>query len=122
MIIQSLLSQSYRYLQNNTITNTGEKLIIQTLHPHISCDDRPYIDGWRKGSWEGFSKEFVAPPPWYLRTPGSWAELYTNNGLQLTMLKEPTNPQTGEVASLLMVGSIAKWQAKPQGFGTAVIF
>jgi hypothetical protein len=38
------------------------------------------------------------------------------------MFKEPTNPQTGEIASLLMVGSIAKCKAKPQGFGTSVIF
>jgi 2-polyprenyl-3-methyl-5-hydroxy-6-metoxy-1,4-benzoquinol methylase len=32
------------------ILNTGGKLIVQTLHSHISCGDRPYINDWRKGS------------------------------------------------------------------------
>src|SRR4051794_5864649 len=31
-------------------------LIIQTLHPVIASGDSPYRDGWREGSWSGFSE------------------------------------------------------------------
>lgn len=89
------------------IINDGGHLIIQTLHPHISCGDSPYIDGWRKGSWSGFSKKFVDPAPWYFRTLESWLDLYINNGLKLVKIEEPTNSQTGKIVSLLMIGSLA---------------
>jgi 2-polyprenyl-3-methyl-5-hydroxy-6-metoxy-1,4-benzoquinol methylase len=84
---------------------SGGKLIIQTLHPHTSCGDAPYADGWREGTWEGFSKEFVDPSPWYFRTLETWSELYLINGLNIDMIKEPIDPHTGKAASLLMVGS-----------------
>ncbi len=87
--------------------NDGGHFIIQTLHPHVGCSDSPYIDGWRKGSWSGFSKEFVDPAPWYYRTMESWFELYINNGLNLIKIEEPINSQTGKVASLLMIGGVA---------------
>src|SRR4051812_29277257 len=36
----------------------GGALIIQTLHPVIGAGDFPYKDGWREGSWSGFSSAF----------------------------------------------------------------
>ena len=89
------------------ILNNGGYFVVQTLHPHVSCGDIPYIDGWREGSWDGFSKEFIDPAPWYFRTIESWYDLFISNGLKLDKVKEPINPQTGKVASLLMVGSVA---------------
>lgn len=88
------------------ILNDGGHFIIQTIHPHISCGHIPYENGWREGSWEGFSDEFVDPAPWYFRTLESWVELYVSSGFKLHIIKEPVNPKTGKVASLLMVGSI----------------
>jgi SAM-dependent methyltransferase len=41
--------------------------IIQTLHPVVACGERPYQDGWREGSWAGFSSDFTDPAPWYFR-------------------------------------------------------
>src|SRR5215207_9655061 len=46
----------------------GGALVIQTLHPLVACGDQPYMDGWRTGSWAGFSEDFSDPAPWYFRT------------------------------------------------------
>lgn len=81
--------------------------IIQTLHPNISCGEFPYVDGWREGSWAGFSNEFSDPAPWYFRTIESWFKLFHSSGLKLNEVKEPTNLTTGKVTSLVMVGSVA---------------
>jgi len=89
------------------ILNDNGKLIIQTLHPHVSCGDEAYNDGWRKGTWKGFSDEFVDPAPWYFRTLEAWLELFLCNGLTLNIVKESLNPQTGNVASLLIVGTLS---------------
>lgn len=89
------------------ILNDRGLFIIQTLHPHTCCGDIPYIDGWRKGSWSGFSDEFTDPAPWYYRTLESWFDLYISSGLKLSKIEEPINPQTGKAASLLVVGSMA---------------
>lgn len=90
-----------------SLLNDGGCLIIQTLHPNTSCGDLPYIDGWREGSWAGFSNEFSDPAPWYFRTIESWFKLFRTNGFMLNVVKEPINPQTGKVTSLIMVGSVA---------------
>jgi len=87
------------------ILNEGGRFVLQTLHPRASCGDVAYTDGWRKGSWDGFSDDFVDPAPWYFRTVESWTQLYADNGLTLDTVKEPVNPKTGKVASLLMMGS-----------------
>ena len=90
-----------------SILNDGGFFIVQTLHPSISCGDNPYIDGWREGSWAGFSKEFCDPAPWYFRTIESWCRLFRTNGFILDQVKEPINPKTGQATSLVMVGCVA---------------
>jgi 2-polyprenyl-3-methyl-5-hydroxy-6-metoxy-1,4-benzoquinol methylase len=90
-----------------SILNDDGYFIIQTLHPHTSCDELPYIDGWREGSWTGFCGEFCDPAPWYFRTIESWFNLFHNHGFTLNQINEPTNLKTGKAASLIMVGSVA---------------
>ena len=63
-----------------SLLNDGGAFIIQTLHPVSSCGDESYTDGWRAGSWAGFSPEFSDPAPWYFRTMESWEQLLTNSG------------------------------------------
>lgn len=75
--------------------------IIQTLHPAYAGE--PYCDGWREGSWAGFSSDFVEPPPWYFRTLSSWLSLFTDCGLHVKELIEPMNTNTGKPASLIFV-------------------
>jgi len=77
-------------------------LLIQTLHPVRASLDAPYMDGWREGSWSGFSADFTDPAPWYFRTIGSWVALLHANGWSLEGLREPLHPQTGQPASLLL--------------------
>ena len=55
-----------------SLLKSGGSLVIQTLHPVASCGDESYSDGWRAGSWAGFSEEFSDPAPWYFRTMESW--------------------------------------------------
>lgn len=84
----------------------GGRLIVQTLHPCNHCAEEVYADGWRTGSWDGFSEGFVDPAPWFFRTLESWVELFVSNGFVIDAIREPVNPDTGKAASLLIVGSI----------------
>jgi 2-polyprenyl-3-methyl-5-hydroxy-6-metoxy-1,4-benzoquinol methylase len=84
-----------------TLLKPDGALIVQTLHPLVSCGDLPYIDGWRAGSWAGFSAEFSDAPPWYFRTLGTWLELIRTSGLTLHALHEPVDPRTGRPASVV---------------------
>ena len=78
-------------------------LVVQTLHPLIACGDQPYVDGWRAGSWAGFSKDFVRPAPWYFRTMENWTRLFTANGWHLEELREPIHPRTRKPASIVFI-------------------
>lgn len=81
-------------------------LIVQTLHPLAACGEAPYADGWREGSWSGFSADFIDPPPWYFRTLESWVRLFSENGLRLLEVREPVHPETGKPVSLILIGEI----------------
>ncbi len=81
----------------------GGAFIVQTLHPIASCGDLPYEDGWRDGSWAGFSEEFTDPAPWYFRTLESWTRLIEGSGLRLIETREPINPRTGQPASVIFI-------------------
>ncbi len=87
-----------------SLLKQGGYFFIQTLHPHVSCGDKPYMDGWREGSWQGFNPDFVDPAPWYFRTLESWSNLFINSGFKLEKIQEAVNPKTGKALSLLIVG------------------
>lgn len=91
-----------------SLLNDGGSLILQTLHPMSSCGELPYTDGWREGSWAGFSSEFSDPAPWYFRTLASWFTLFSDNGFMLDGITEPVNPATGKAASLIITGHITR--------------
>jgi 2-polyprenyl-3-methyl-5-hydroxy-6-metoxy-1,4-benzoquinol methylase len=78
-------------------------LIVQTLHPLMACGDQPYVDGWRAGSWAGFSRAFRDPPPWYFRTLESWIALLAASGLVMRAMREPLNPRSGKPASVIFI-------------------
>ena len=86
------------------LTPTGA-FIVQTLHPLMACGDAPYRDGWRKGSWQGFSDAFCDPAPWYFRTLESWVQLHVDNGLRLLEVREPLHPITGRPASVIFIAA-----------------
>jgi hypothetical protein len=86
----------------------GGALIVQTLHPVIACGDLPYRDGWRTGSWAGFSDDFTDPAPWYFRTLETWVDLIARSGLTLMELREPIHPTTNKPASALFIASSAR--------------
>ena len=89
-----------------TYLRPGGTLIVQTVHPLVSCGDAPYVDGWREGSWAGFSSDFTDPPPWYFRTLASWVALFIDSGLRITSLREPVHPETGKPVSLILMGQL----------------
>ena len=86
-----------------SLLNPRGSLLIQTLHPLISCGEQPYQDGWRAGSWAGFSADFGDPAPWYFRTLESWIRLFPEHGLHLLELREPLHPQTQKPASVIFM-------------------
>ena len=84
------------------LTRNGA-LIIQTLHPAVAVGDLPYADGWRQGSWTGFSEDFTDPAPWYFRTTESWIRLLRKCGFNLVELREPLHPISSKPASVIFV-------------------
>lgn len=78
-------------------------IVIQTLHPRTASGELPYEDGWRKGSWSGFSQEFTDPAPWYFRTLETWQRMLSTNGLCLAEMREPVHPITHEPASVIFI-------------------
>ena len=87
-----------------SLLNPDGAFIVQTLHPALACGDAAYRDGWREGSWAGFSADFADAPPWYFRTLESWIALFGRNGLRLLELREPVHPHTGKPLSVILVG------------------
>jgi len=83
----------------------GGSLLVQTVHPVMACGEAPYIDGWRAGSWAGFSDDFQDAPPWYFRTVSSWIALFADHGLRLAEMREPLHPRTGKPVSLILAGT-----------------
>ncbi len=90
------------------LLNDGGSLVIQTLHSIAACGELPYRDGWREGSWAGFSDDFRDPAPWYFRTLESWVSTLESSGFGNVEVVEPVFPGTGEPASLILIGSEAQ--------------
>ncbi|MDY0962632.1 MULTISPECIES: methyltransferase domain-containing protein [Massilia] len=89
-----------------TYLRAGGTLIVQTVHPLMACGDAPYADGWRAGSWAGFSIDFQDAPPWYFRTISSWVALFERHGLRVVEMREPLHPHTGKPVSLILAGQL----------------
>jgi SAM-dependent methyltransferase len=90
------------------LVKTGGAFIIQTLHPMVACGEAPYRDGWREGSWAGFSCDFTDPAPWYFRTLGSWLALFRRHGLTLLQLREPLDPRSQQPASVIFIAGVTE--------------
>jgi 2-polyprenyl-3-methyl-5-hydroxy-6-metoxy-1,4-benzoquinol methylase len=78
-------------------------LIIQTLHPVAACGAQPYRDGWREGSWQGFSGKFRDPGPWYFRTLESWRALIERCGFDILECREPKAAGAATPASVIWI-------------------
>ncbi|MHB8534858.1 MAG: class I SAM-dependent methyltransferase [Sulfuricaulis sp.] len=87
-----------------SLLSSPGSFIVQTLHPVLACGDLPYRDGWREGSWAGFSADFTDPAPWYFRTRKSWIKLFMDNGFRLREVREPLHPKTRKPASVIFIG------------------
>jgi 2-polyprenyl-3-methyl-5-hydroxy-6-metoxy-1,4-benzoquinol methylase len=79
-------------------------LIIQTLHPVAACGELPYQDGWREGSWSGFSSDFDNPAPWYFRTLETWTALVQRCGFDILECREPKAAGAVTPASVIWIG------------------
>jgi 2-polyprenyl-3-methyl-5-hydroxy-6-metoxy-1,4-benzoquinol methylase len=86
---------------------SGGALVVQTMHPLIACGELPYVDGWRAGSWSGFSDDFTDPAPWYFRTLERWVALITSANLRLVEMREPLHPITERPASVIFVAEVS---------------
>jgi len=86
-----------------SLLNKDGYFVVQTLHPLATCGAEHYTDGWREGSWDGFSDQFHDPAPWYFRTLESWQALFTNHDLPLKQIIEPTKPDDRQPISIIFV-------------------
>jgi len=86
-----------------SLLTPGGALVVQTLHPIFASGDLPYEEGWRQGSWTGFSDDFTDPAPWYFRTMEAWMRLIVGSGLRLVEVREPLHPATKRPASVIFV-------------------
>ncbi len=90
-----------------SLLNSHGSFIVQTFHPIVACGDFPYRDGWREGSWAGFSPDFTNPAPWYFRTLESWIKLFRDSGFRLLEVREPLHPKTQKPASVFFIAEVA---------------
>jgi hypothetical protein len=79
-------------------------LIIQTLHPVAACGEQSYQDGWREGTWLGFSSDFHDPAPWYFRTLENWTVLLQRCGFDILERREPKAAGAVTPASAIWIG------------------
>lgn len=77
--------------------------VVQTLHPVTACGEHPYENGWRDGSWAGFSNAFSDPAPWYFRTMDGWLDLFAEAGMGMVEVREPVDPRTGKPSSVIFI-------------------
>jgi 2-polyprenyl-3-methyl-5-hydroxy-6-metoxy-1,4-benzoquinol methylase len=77
--------------------------IVQTLHPVAACGPHPYRDGWRPGSWSGFSSDFSDPAPWYFRTLATWYAMLREHGLEVLECREPTGADAQLPSSVIFI-------------------
>ncbi|MDP9064460.1 MAG: class I SAM-dependent methyltransferase [Pseudomonadota bacterium] len=78
-------------------------LVVQTLHPLVACGDHAYRDGWRAGSWSGFSSDFRQAPPWYFRTIGSWHAMLLRCGFDVLECREPAEASAAVPSSMIFI-------------------
>ena len=79
---------------------------IQTLHPH-SISNTAYEDGWKEGSWNGFSNKFSIPAPWYFKTLESWKELFREFKIDLIKTIEVKTPKVKTKVSILFISELS---------------
>ena len=100
-------SVNYIFQSVLDLLNENGFFIVQTIHPISGCGDEEYKDGWRKGSWKGFSEEFSNPAPWYFRTLETWKLLFKDNKMSLSEIREPLNQVTKTFASIIFISKKA---------------
>lgn len=88
-------------IQVANVLNEAGCFIIQTLHPQENSQSDDDKDGWREGSWHGFSDGFVDPAPWYFRSMVSWEKLFEHAGFRISKLYEPVHPESGKKLSVI---------------------
>jgi 2-polyprenyl-3-methyl-5-hydroxy-6-metoxy-1,4-benzoquinol methylase len=100
--VESLIAALPSYIE------TKGHVIIQTLHPVAACGEQAYEDGWRAGSWLGFSSDFRDPAPWYFRTIDSWQALLQRCGFDILECREPKAAGAVTPASIIWIGSLRR--------------
>lgn len=98
--VESLIAALPAYLER------PGHLCIQTLHPVAACGELPYEDGWRAGSWLGFSSDFRDPAPWYFRTIPSWEAMLRRCGFDILECREPKAAGAVSPASIIWIGEL----------------
>lgn len=89
------------------LLNDAGSFLIQTLHPDAMSDIQPQQEGWREGSWKGFSEAFTDPAPWYYRPMSAWKKLFPKHGLLLQEIRAPIHPHSNCPASVIFIAQKA---------------
>lgn len=100
-------SVEHIFQQVPTLLNKRGTFIVQTIHPRAG-GEVAYRDGWREGSWDGFSDQFTDPAPWYFRTLESWKALFHENGIDIVEIVEPLHPKMNSPASIIFVAEVTR--------------
>lgn len=101
-------SVEHIFKQAPALLNENGRLIIQTIHPLEANGSEVYQDGWRPGSWTGFSEQFSDPAPWYFRTLDSWIQLFISNDFDKPVIYETVQQTSGKKMSIIFTGQVKK--------------
>lgn len=77
------------------------KLIIQTLHPFSRKISGDYTSGWKEGSWDGLSGQFIKPYQWYFRTMEDWLKILGDAGFSKIKCTDILHPATAVPISVI---------------------
>lgn len=78
-------------------------LVIQTVHPAAVGLTH---DGWQEEKFEPLAPLPFAPMPWFFRSRGAWERELETAGWRVDEVREPVNPVTGDVASLILMARL----------------
>ncbi|WP_029935703.1 class I SAM-dependent methyltransferase [Thiomicrospira pelophila] len=77
------------------LLNENGRILIQTLYVE---DEQT---GWQAGSWQGFSKQFTDPAPWYKRNHQAWINTFKYANLLLLRHQINSHPDTRKPCSVI---------------------
>jgi SAM-dependent methyltransferase len=89
-----------------TCLRTGGKMLFQTVHPEHPALGPEGGSRFIREDWHMMQRDYSGTYSWYLRTRSDWEATIADAGLSSVSFRETHDPESGEVVSLVVTGSV----------------